>query len=72
MDALIAALLQWNSLLPMLLSIEDGGKKALAEIKAALAAHGIEADTSQLDAVITDAIARKAKEDALLDPPPAA
>ena len=38
-------------------------------IKGALASHGIDADTSELDKVIAEAQAAKAKEDALIDPP---
>lgn len=42
---------------------------AVASIRAALSAQGIAADTALLDAVILDAQTRKAREDALLNPP---
>lgn len=44
------------------------GAGALADVKAAAAAHGIEADTAALDAVIADAVRRKvqAEEDVKL------
>ena len=66
----IAAVLQYLGLLqqayaagaPVVASV-------VAAIKGALASHGIEADTSELDKVIAEAQAAKAKEDALIDPP---
>jgi hypothetical protein len=41
----------------------------VAAVKGALAAHGIEADTTELDKVIAEAQAAKAGEDAKFDPP---
>lgn len=66
MNELLAAVSQWSGLLPALLSSGAAGLKAFQDIKAALAANGIAADTAQLEAVIVDAAARKAREDALL------
>jgi hypothetical protein len=41
----------------------------VSAVKGALSAHGIEADTAQLDKDIAEAQAAKAKEDGLIDPP---
>lgn len=49
--------MQW---LGVLQQVEAAGSGAWDSVKAALAAHGIEADTAQLDAVIADAARRKA------------
>ena len=41
----------------------------VSAVKGALAAHGIAADTAQLDKDIAEAQLAKAKEDGLIDPP---
>lgn len=61
-----AAISEFLGLLPALTSGSVGAINAWSQIKAALAANGIAASTAQLDAVIADAAARKAREDALL------
>ena len=53
----VQAILQWIGVLQR---IQASGGTAYAEIKGVLAAHGIEADTAALDAVIADASRRKA------------
>ena len=65
----IAALINWIQIGQQVFS---AGQGVWDEIKGVLAAHGIEADTAELDRVISEAQAAKAKEDALIDPPPAA
>lgn len=61
--------------LGFLQSAYTGGAPVVAAVvvavKGALAAHGIEADTAQLDQDIAEAQAAKASEDALIDPPEA-
>jgi hypothetical protein len=56
-----AAIFQWIALGQKVMA---GGSAVYASVKAALAAHGIEADTDQLDAVIADAEKRKAMAEA--------
>lgn len=53
----LSALMQWITLGQ---SVVDKGAAAMAAVKAAAAAHGIEQDTAALDAVILDAERRKA------------
>ena len=62
----IALIAQWIAYLPALTNGTTEALEAWDKIKAALQASGIEEDTAQLDAVIADAAARKAREDALL------
>ena len=50
-------ILKWIGILPQ---IAQAGSAAVAAVKGALAAHGIEADTAELDAVALDADRRKA------------
>lgn len=57
MNFSLTSLLQWFTLLQQ---IVDKGEEAWGPVKAILAAHGIEADTSALDDVIVDAARRKA------------
>ena len=52
-----AAIIQWITLGE---KVFHAGKPAFDAIKAALAAHGVEADTEQLDKVIEDAARREA------------
>lgn len=61
----LALIIQWLGYLP---AITNGSAEAIAAwsaIKAALQASGVAADTAQLDALILDAAARKAREDAI-------
>lgn len=71
--ATVGALAQWSNLLGGALTGGIGTAtvaiKAIADIKAALSAAGIEADTAQLDFVIADAATRKAHEDDILGAP---
>lgn len=53
----IDVVLKWLGLLPQIIS---GGTAVYASVKAALAAHGIEAENAELDAVMADADRRKA------------
>ena len=57
----LAALFKWIELGQQ---IVQAGLPALAAVKAALAANGIEADTAALEAVIEDAEKRKAEAEA--------
>jgi hypothetical protein len=57
LDISFAAALQW---IQVGQKVIQAGAPVLAEIKATMARHGIEADTSALDAVIVDAARRKA------------
>jgi len=54
----IPEILKWIGLFQQ---IHTAGGSAWADVKAALANHGIEADTAALDAVIADADARAAR-----------
>jgi hypothetical protein len=67
MGALIAAIATWNNILPGLVAAGQNGLAAYEQIKAVLAAHGIQADTDALDKVIIDAGKRKAHEDDILN-----
>lgn len=64
----LAAILQW---LAIAQQIEAKGADAWAQIKQSLTDNGIDADTSELDAVIADAARRKALADseAVIVPP---
>lgn len=57
MKMTIPALMQWIALGEQVI---EAGKGPLNDVRAALAAHGIAADTAQLDAVILDGERRKA------------
>jgi hypothetical protein len=63
----VVALANWNAILPALIEAGTNGVAAFTAIKAALAAHGIQADTDQLEKVILDASQRKAHEDSILN-----
>jgi predicted subunit of tRNA(5-methylaminomethyl-2-thiouridylate) methyltransferase len=61
----INLVIQWLGYLPALTTGTSEALAAFNAIKAAAQAAGIEHDTAQLDAVILDAAARKAREDAI-------
>lgn len=61
MNFTVASLAEWLTLGEKVIKAGSG---ALAAVKTALAAQGVEADTAQLDAVIVDAERRKALAEA--------
>lgn len=66
MGGLLALIAGWNSLLPGIVAAGQNGLAAWQEIKAILAARGIEADTAALDAALPKAIARHQHEQDIL------